>query len=563
MRSLQSRGRRHHQVRSRARARWPKSGSGLLAAFSLAISMLAIGARATPAVAGPQRAPAGEGRQPPSLEHVQELLRGWRAAEAEEELAALEASGMERALLVPALATVRFYQGEYDEALRLLAGAPDSELRRSLLAAQQVTRGMKEVRTPDGRWRIRVRPGPDEVLVPLMLEALPRIREANDAVFDTYPATPVVIEVLEDAGDLARATGLTEKQIEDSGTIAICKFNRIMLTTPLATLRGYSWLDTLSHEYLHLLINHRSFQRVPIWLHEGLARYNESRYKDGRPEELDPDTKLLLLQALADGELIGFDEMSPSMALLPTQRHTELAFAEVLTIIDLLYRRIAPQGVNRVLDRLARRETDEAREAVAAELGQPFSRFERAWKDELRGWKLPRLEGEARPSAIRFRKGDTDPMRLELDEVDRKARDLAYLGQLLRGQQRHRAALIEYRKAAAVSRGVSPVIQNWIAATELELDRPQAALDGLAGVAERNPGYSPTYVHQGLALARLKDDAGARSRLEAALALNPYDPRVRRELHRIYREGGDPRAAREAEALRLLGGSEGGEESGE
>lgn len=484
---------------------------------------------------------------------IEELLRGWRAAEAEQALAALQAGGMDPAELAPALATVRFYQGEYDEALRLLEGSGGSELKERIEAAREVTRGMKEVRTADGHWRIRVHPGPDEVLVPLMLELLPRLRQVNGEVYDTFPATPIPIEVLEDAHALARATGLTAKQIEDSGTIAICKFNRIMITTPRATLRGYSWQDTLSHEYLHLLVNHRTFQQVPIWLHEGLARYNESRYKDGKPQRLRPDTEQLLLQALADGQLITFEEMSPSMALLPTQRHTELAFAEVLTIIDLLYRRVGQPGVNGILDRLARRETGDAREAIAAELGQPFARFERSWKEELRARRAPRPAGQVQLPRIRFRKGDTDPLQLELDEVDRKSRDLAYLGQLLRGQQRPRAALVEYRKAAAASQGISPVIQNWIAATELELGEPQAALAALAGVSERNPGYSPTYVHEGLALVALKDDAQALLRFEAALAYNPFDQRVRRELQRIYQASSDPRAAREVEALRLLG----------
>ena len=40
-----------------------------------------------------------------------------------------------------------------------------------------------------------------------------------------------------------------------SGTIAICKYNKLMFTSPKAMLRGYEWLDTLSHEYVHFVIS--------------------------------------------------------------------------------------------------------------------------------------------------------------------------------------------------------------------------------------------------------------------------------------------------------------------
>ncbi|MDY0059273.1 MAG: hypothetical protein RBU45_05635 [Myxococcota bacterium] len=531
----------------------------LLGGVSLVLLLVGPPAGATSVSSSQRDAPA-------LLRQVDVLLSGWRAGEAEQLLAELSDQGLPEEALATRLAVVRFYQGEYAEARRLLGDGGDPELRRAIQAAEELAQGMREVSLPGGSFRVRVHPGPDEVLIPLLAEALPRIQQANEEVFAIRPRSPIVIEVYASIEELGQATGLTAQQIEDSGTIAICKFNRIMITSPRATVQGYSWLTTVSHEYLHLLINHRAFQRVPIWLHEGLARYNESWWSENQPQRLLPATEQLLLGAAADGQLITFEEMSPSMALLPTPRHTELAFAEVLTVIDLLYRKVGRPGVNRILDSLGRGETSDAREAIARELGQPFARFEAQWRQELRA--RPRSPGAPRAAAprVRFKKADRDPLSQELEEIDRKSRDFAYLGQLLRAQRKLRGAIQEYRKAAAASNAILPQVQNWIAATHLELAQPREALAALQGVVERAPGYAATHIHQGLALALLQEDTPARASFEAALGINPFDQRVRRELLRIYRKVGDPRAEREEHALRLLAsagdaGSDGEEEA--
>ena len=50
-----------------------------------------------------------------------------------------------------------------------------------------------------------------------------------------------------------------------------------MVTSPKAVVRGYDWLDTLAHEYVHFVVGNASKNTVPIWMHEGLAKYLESR----------------------------------------------------------------------------------------------------------------------------------------------------------------------------------------------------------------------------------------------------------------------------------------------
>src|SRR5256886_16826522 len=93
------------------------------------------------------------------------------------------------------------------------------------------------------------------------------------------PPGKVRVEVYETAQALARVSPLTVAEIKASGTIALCKYNRLMITSPRALLRGYAWLDTLSHEFVHYLVTRKGRNSVPIWLQEGLAKFLETRWR--------------------------------------------------------------------------------------------------------------------------------------------------------------------------------------------------------------------------------------------------------------------------------------------
>ncbi len=79
----------------------------------------------------------------------------------------------------------------------------------------------------------------------------------------------IPVEVYADARALSEVSTLPLEAIKTSRTIAVCKFNQILITSPKALVRGYGWQDTLAHEYVHLVVSKKSHNRVPIWFHEG------------------------------------------------------------------------------------------------------------------------------------------------------------------------------------------------------------------------------------------------------------------------------------------------------
>ena len=71
-----------------------------------------------------------------------------------------------------------------------------------------------------------------------------------------------------------------------------------MLLSPRNLARGYRWTDALSHEYIHYIVVQLSYNRAPIWLHEGIAKYFESAWRLPQVAWLDRRSESLLAHAV-------------------------------------------------------------------------------------------------------------------------------------------------------------------------------------------------------------------------------------------------------------------------
>src|SRR5688500_6449228 len=118
-----------------------------------------------------------------------------------------------------------------------------------------------------------------------------------------------------------------------------------MVVSPRATIFGYPWMDTLAHEYTHLVVSRVSHDTVPVWLQEGLVRFEQTRWR--RPAEivLSATEQALLTSALKKGRLITFVEMHPSMPKLPSQEAAALAYAEVYTLVAWMHKKVGYKGI--------------------------------------------------------------------------------------------------------------------------------------------------------------------------------------------------------------------------
>ncbi len=440
---------------------------------------------------------------------------------------------------------VQFHRGEYGSAFNLYAAAikdgaePDPGYARVVLDTYNLTRGYIEKESE--HFRVAYPAGKDDILadevLPVLEAAYTRI--AQDLGWPLDGNDKIAVLVVPDAAGLAAVSTLTQDEIENSGTIAICKFNRLMITSPLATMQGYDWADTVAHEYTHLVINLVSKARVPIWLHEGIAKFMETRW-DGAPgRALQPSSVALLAKAAKDNSFIPFEKMHPSMAKLPTQEASGLAFAEVFVAIKMLQEKKGTVALKETLAKIGAGEEVEA--AVAEVYGKSFPGFLTDWKEHLKAYKGKALVA-AVPEKIELKKSGAKPAE-EIDALepikDKQVKDFARLGELLHLRGHTKAAAVEYERAYVLSGVRYPSLINKYAMALQQNGNDQHAETLLKETLGANPSYAPAR----LTLARLamknNEKDLAREQYLAAMYHNPYIPEIYAAFMKL---GGDTRA---------------------
>jgi tetratricopeptide (TPR) repeat protein len=317
-----------------------------------------------------------------------------------------------------------------------------------------------------------------------------------------------------------------------------------MIASPGALMHGYPWLDTIVHEYVHLLLTKASLDRAPVWLQEGLAKFLETRWRqDEASLRHDPAASQLLHEAAGADQLLDFDQMHPSIALLPTQKVAALAFAQVSSFMAMYYREYGRDGVRNALERVG--DGQDARKALAHVAGVPWKTLETRWRDSLSN------DPDSPPARLLplYLSGEaTEQDELAGVELDR-ARNYVRLGDLLWTRSRPAAASVEYAKAHEAA-PADPVVASRYARSAIAGGRPQNAIAPLKRTLERYPTHAPALSSLATALFRISNFGGARDAANEAIAHNPFDPQP----HCILSKLPLPQAEHEATLCSRLGG---------
>lgn len=537
--------------------------------------LLAVAARA----AGP---PAGEARLLQGSDRVDALLADWAVEEAAKTVAAMLAEQPDDARALLLAARVAFYEADYPKATALAKRASEAEPRGVAKDAADMLAWLSE-REPlwstftehrQGMFVVRTTPR-DEILVPYAFEALAGAAKAMKEEFGFEPTSPVVVEMYPTRRAFIAASTLTREEVETSGTLAICHFHRIMMLSPGVLARGYDWMDALCHEYVHYTVYSVGGGSIPVWLHEGIAKHLETRWRSPDPLPLDPHSTSVLAEGIETGRWVTFEQMHPSMAKLPSGELVSLAFAEVATTAGMLR---AEQGGDalRALVLKVRDERGDVDEALTKLWGFGFSGMEARALAHAKSLPLLRIPGlvvfgrEAeggKPKAFDFadegEKPD-DPEAQARRIADRQAQDWVLLADRLKGRRMLQAALIEYDKALARLGQSEPMVANKKAHALLLMSRPRDAV----AVLEQSLKYAPDMAAtlDNLAEARLalaaasKDESSADADRRAALELarrseriNPFSMDTHVRLASLYERFGRPDdAARSRERIALL-----------
>lgn len=460
---------------------------------------------------------------------------------------------------------VAFEQGDYTKAVTLLKealgpGADQNDDYKLAVATENEAKNTVVEETP--HFRIRYKPGRDAALVPYMQEAVESAYAALTKDLGYAPPEKIRIEIYPSPKTLAKVSSLSEEAIKTTGTIALCKYNRLMVTSPRALWRGYEWEDTIAHEFTHFLVTRKSKNTVPIWLHEGIAKYLETRWRGPAGLALDPSGEALLQHAVKTDKLISFARMHPSIALLPSQEDAATAFAEVFTAVQFMDRHGGMAVIRTVIEGLTKGLTDE--KAVAAALKMPFSQFEGQWKQSLKTRTPPKtvvpLEKLVfKDERVQEKKEEREKSyeRGELGSLPNpEARKHGHLGELLRARNRLAPAAQEYEKAIALVGATYPALARKYALTKIAMHQgadAEKVLRASLGVFAED---ETNHLLLGRILLETNRPAEARDHFLVANQRDPFDEAIHLGLHAAGQQLNDTGlASREKDVLKILSGS--------
>lgn len=554
-----------------------------------------LSAQASPPPASPA-APASYAapERPEGYARVVDRLRAWEIDEAERIIAAFRRQAPGLADWDALAGSVAYLRGEYGNSIALLNKAlkespGDSEwleLRLHVKQSQAAVEGFATHRTLN--FEIYYDPRIDALLIPYMSDALEAAYRVYGAKLGVALSGRVRVEVFSDPDRFHKASTIRRADIE-KGVVGLCKFNKMLLVSPAALQRGYRWLDTAAHEFVHYLITKGTRNKAPIWLHEGLAKLLEKKWRASGLPHLNPIDEALLYRAKEKDAFISFKSMEPSLIYLKTAEAVQLAYAEGASVSEFILRRGGKNALVKMLRAIRDGEAEAAPAApgpaapaapagrvsrpslvelestgppqsaepgLKALFGVGLSEFEEMWKKDLAGQTLRAQSGAQVRS---FRLKATGP-------VDESGEDLAALKSAvarrrtrladrlwLRG--RLKAAWVEYKRALRDEEN-SPALLNRLARVELRLGLPRKALSNLEKAVFVNPDYGVSYIHRGVAFEMIEDGKSARKAWEEAIHINPFNPLPHERLAILYeKEGMKEKAKRELELSRQLRGS--------
>jgi tetratricopeptide (TPR) repeat protein len=451
-----------------------------------------------------------------------------------------------------------FYEGKYAEALpdfrQAIEGARAEIawkiLRDRAQKSEQVFSKLTKKKGRNGLFLFRYQPGPDAILIPYAETALSRQLSALAELLGDRPDFQIEVAILPDVKTMADVTGLSLEQIERTGTVGVTKYGRIMIISPRKLATGYPWIDTLTHELTHLIITRVSNNRAPIWLHEGIAKLLEPRWREETFGILTPEEAYLLDRASREGRLIPLRGFHPSIAHLPNQEDAALAYAQVLSFMHYLNGKLERDWIRQFLEHLG--EGMKIDDAVWKLSKFSLHRLYAWWKQSVSGKRqtpIPAVDLMKR----RFKHGKaTGEGGLE-SLLSADVRKHLRVGDLLRLRGHIKAAEKEYKRAHKLAQSPSPKISDRLAACYLDRGNHKAVISMLPKMAELYPAHSTIFMQLGTALAIENRHEEAAAIMEKANAINPFHPDVHCNLKALYTKTGKVfEAEREAEHCRIL-----------
>jgi hypothetical protein len=477
---------------------------------------------AVPALAGPAVpvSQAEPGEVSPRASRAQKISNAISELDVEAARRMLEAGDADSLTLTFERARLAIYTGDCDGASAILsaptfATAPEAatlvELSKTCARA---TAGSLIVENPEqGLW-LRLQDEADRPLVPFISEVAVRARASMARDLGVILPRPLRIDLVRDLFSLSAVSGLPLSAAETTGTVAVARWGRVTMLSPRATQSGYQWQDTLAHEITHLALSRATRDRAPLWLQEGVAKREETRWRDSRPFDNSPPPDAVAQAALVSGRAVGVDKLGASIALLPTADAASTAFAEVTSFMGYFIDRNGPPALKLLLQDLKGTSSDNPNEALRSVTGYELPHWIAFWQRYLREEYGKAVAGSV-PTAPPPKPPPTHPAAGA--EIARRVR----LGDLLLAHGYAEAAAKELKPAVALMPTEAAV--RWRAAkAALVAEGTERAKVLLGSEREINSVHGAWFALHGRFLREGGEKAAALQAFDVGIAADPW-----------------------------------------
>jgi hypothetical protein len=461
--------------------------------------------------------------QPNLLAPVQALIAGLDFDEARAMLEGATAVAPDDPRIALERARLAIYELDCDGAAAILT-RPDVQALDHEQVLGDIARGCQRVtaslvgQRDDARGiELRWQDEHDAPLAPRVIETIAAARDVLTRDLGVDWPRPTRVVVVRDLLSLSAMTGLPYENARTTGTVAVAKWGRVTLLSPRASRYGFPWRDTIAHELTHLAVTRATGDRAPLWLQEGVAKREETRWRPPGPFDDRPPTDVVAARGIERGLGLPLDRLGPSIAMLPSADAAMVAFAEVTSFVRFYVTSVGATALPSLFRELKAGKDPNA--ALVAASGADL----KAW--DVR-WRASVAHAASSESATRVDDGIPDMANLGRAAA-RDLRDRTRLAELLLVRGHPSEAQKEFDRLGDAAKAVSsadPMVRSLRGRALEAVGRTNDAEELVDDPKTVSAGFGPWWALRGRLARARGEDARADASFSEAIAVAPLDP---------------------------------------
>lgn len=356
-----------------------------------------------------------------------------------------------------------------------------------------------------------------ELLAPFVAELAERTYQALAERYQYEPPTPIRLELFPSHADFSvRTVGLA-----GLGALGVSFGSVVAMDSPSARDRGeFNWASTLWHEIAHVFHLALSNHRVPRWLAEGFAVYEQRRGAPSWGHNLNPG----FLIAYHQDRVLPVSQLNNGFVRPSYGDQVVHSYYQASLVCELIARDHGPEALVAMLREYAAGATTE--EVFERVLGTEIERFDRIFTDYFEERFAGALAAtEPLPAlAERGSRAPDEVRRLAVAHPDNFMAQMAMGAQLFDEDRVDEAEEYLARARDLFPEYAGPGSPGWLLA-RIHMQRGDSA--GALGELEALTGIDESFLEANLEESQLReaagDGAGAIEALQRAVHIYPFD----------------------------------------